>query len=70
MKICRHVSASSATEETSKTWQLHSAVCLQRYPLLSAEPKEIEEKFQKHLNEAEVNDSFLSDFEVQEIEER
>lgn len=66
----RQNSTSPDTDVAKQSWQLHSAVCLQRYPVLSAELKDVEKKVQQYFHESEVNDSFLSDYEMLEIEER
>ena len=54
----------------TKTWQLHSAVCLQRYPVITTPPNEIEQKYQDYLNETEINQSLLSNHELDVIKEK
>ncbi|XP_060582536.1 large ribosomal subunit protein mL46-like isoform X2 [Ruditapes philippinarum] len=54
----------------AKTWQLHSAVCLQRYPVITTPLNEFEQKYKDYLTEIEINNSLLSDHELQNLAEK
>lgn len=41
-----------------------TAICLERQPLIAAVPNEIEDKFQKLLQEVELEKSYKSDHEL------
>ncbi|GAB1603212.1 39S ribosomal protein L46, mitochondrial-like [Argonauta hians] len=53
-----------ATEAISKPWQLVSAVCLERLPLICQTPTEFELKYSQLVETEEVEKSFLSDHEL------
>ncbi|XP_045165845.1 39S ribosomal protein L46, mitochondrial-like [Mercenaria mercenaria] len=69
---CCHLQRGSQTaaEVKPRTWQLHSAVCLQRYPVISTTRNQFEQKYKDYLDEVEVNQSLLSDHELQMISDR
>ncbi|XP_052791718.1 39S ribosomal protein L46, mitochondrial-like isoform X2 [Mya arenaria] len=60
----------SAAPQESRTWQLHSAVCLQRYPRLTAPMNDIEQRFQEHLNKVEYRRSLRSNYELDLTKEK
>lgn len=66
---CRRCSAVAAKATESRKWQLHSAVCLQRFPVITQDMTPLEEKLQEHLTDLEVRYSYVSDHEIQEINE-
>ena len=69
---CSHSSVSSTSPSESKRprWDLKSAVCLERYPVVSQELGEIERKFSNMLETMELENSLLSDHEVQVIQDK
>lgn len=68
-RVCQRQTG-NVSESARKVWQLHSAVCLQRYPVISAELDELERRCQDYLQQLEDEGSFLSDYEMQELEEK
>lgn len=61
---------STVAEAIPSTWQLHSAVCLQRHPVITTELNELEKNYKNYLNEVEIDQSLLSDHELQIISDR
>lgn len=48
---------------TKEKWDLLAAVCLERKPVITPPPNELEEKFQKFLSDLEFERSLKSDHE-------
>ena len=67
---CRRCRSAVSAAVKPRTWQLHSAVCLQRFPVITQELTPLEEKYLGLLQEREVRGSLLSDYELQEIDEK
>ncbi|XP_070559642.1 large ribosomal subunit protein mL46-like [Ptychodera flava] len=55
---------------TKQSWQLMSAVCLERYPVVTRELTDIEQRYQDLLDTMELEKSVLSDHEVQLIQDK
>ncbi|XP_076674519.1 mitochondrial ribosomal protein L46 isoform X2 [Andrena cerasifolii] len=51
--------------ETVEKWDLLSAVCLERHPIITKPMQDIETRFQETLKQIEFENSLLSDFEIQ-----
>lgn len=56
--------SSTATSINSK-WDLFTAVCLERKPIITPPPNELEAKFLKLLTDIEFERSLMSDHELQ-----
>ncbi|XP_038069567.1 39S ribosomal protein L46, mitochondrial-like [Patiria miniata] len=54
-----------STESTSPKWQLVSAVCLERYPVVSQDRVGIEQEYGNLLETVELENSLLSEHELQ-----
>ncbi|KAH3834777.1 39S ribosomal protein L46, mitochondrial-like isoform X2 [Dreissena polymorpha] len=65
---CRHASASAVS--SNKKWQLHSAVCLQRYPRVIKPPTDLEQKYKEIMGRIELRKSLLSDYELDLVAEK
>ncbi|XP_061819449.1 large ribosomal subunit protein mL46 [Nerophis lumbriciformis] len=52
------------TEKQHSPWTLMAAVCLQRLPVISADPNPIEQQFGRFLQEMEMETSILSEHEL------
>ena len=63
-------SSTSQNQESPKSWQLYSAVCLQRHPVITQELTPLEEQYQTHLNTQDDVNSLLSDYELLQREEK
>ena len=50
-------------------WQLVSAVCLERYPVISAEPNDLEKRYADLLHKTEFENSLESDHELRHRED-
>ncbi|XP_077987130.1 large ribosomal subunit protein mL46-like [Glandiceps talaboti] len=55
--------------EGRKSWKLMGAVCLERYPVITQDLTPTEQKYQDFLDELELENSVLSDHEVQLIQD-
>ncbi|XP_076755186.1 mitochondrial ribosomal protein L46 [Xylocopa sonorina] len=51
-------------------WDLLSAVCIERHPVITKPMRDIEAKYQKMLERIEFENSVISDFEVQNEKEK
>ena len=51
-------------------WQLMSAVCLERFPVVTKDKNAIEANIQEMLNQLEFENSHLSDHELRHIEDK
>lgn len=58
------VDSFSTTSCFKEKWDLLTAVCLERKPVITPTPNEIETKFAKYLQEVEFERSLKSDHEV------
>ncbi|XP_002738570.1 large ribosomal subunit protein mL46-like [Saccoglossus kowalevskii] len=65
--ICKHQQSSihSAEQEQKQPWHLLSAVCLERYPVITQKLNEIETRYQTVMDQIEFEKSVLADHEVQ-----
>ncbi|XP_043254420.1 39S ribosomal protein L46, mitochondrial [Colletes gigas] len=61
--------ALSQNIETVGTWDLLSAVCLERHPIITKPMQDIEFRFKELLLQEEYENSLLSDFEIQSKKE-
>ena len=50
-------------------WQLVSAVCLERPPVITQAPTEMEQKFATLLSQIEYEGSYLSEFEMRHLDD-
>ncbi|XP_034194520.1 mitochondrial ribosomal protein L46 [Osmia lignaria lignaria] len=55
---------------TDNKWDLISAVCLERHPVITKPMKDIEIRYQKVLRQMEFENSLLSNFELQKEKEK
>ncbi|CAL7948129.1 unnamed protein product [Xylocopa violacea] len=51
-------------------WDLLSAVCLERHPVITKPMRDIEARYQKILQQIEFENSMISDFEIQQRNEK
>ncbi|XP_076233267.1 mitochondrial ribosomal protein L46 isoform X2 [Calliopsis andreniformis] len=56
--------------ETIKKWDVLSAVCLERHPVITKPMQDIESRYQDVLQQIEFENSLMSDFEIQMKEEK
>lgn len=67
----RHETYCTISSESTKKWDLLSAVCLERHPIITRPMNEIEKEFQECLSEIEFENSYKSNHELRiEREER
>ncbi|XP_018317811.1 39S ribosomal protein L46, mitochondrial, partial [Mycetomoellerius zeteki] len=59
-----------STITSTKKWDLYSAVCLERHPVIIQSMQEIELKFYNMLKKIEYENSFKSDYELRKEKER
>lgn len=59
---------SSASKETGE-WDLYTALCIQRTPLIGPELNWLERRLKDHLNKVEIADSLYSDHEMRHFED-
>ncbi|KAF7997220.1 hypothetical protein HCN44_005497 [Aphidius gifuensis] len=62
--LLRYQVASMSTGVQEKKWDLMTAICVERHPILTKPKLEIEEKFQDMLDEIELENSMKSDHEI------
>ncbi|XP_076447782.1 large ribosomal subunit protein mL46-like [Babylonia areolata] len=60
----------SEAQRTPGQWQLVSAVCLQRPPVITAELTPLEQQYKDLLADLELESSILSDHEIRVLEDR
>lgn len=53
-----------STAATTEKWDLYSAVCLERHPIITPPKQEIEAKFSNLLKKIEFENSLKSDYEL------
>ncbi|KZC13340.1 39S ribosomal protein L46, mitochondrial, partial [Dufourea novaeangliae] len=56
---------SQADFEVVKKWDLFSAVCLERHPVITKPMEDIEARYHEMLQQREFENSLISDFEIQ-----
>ena len=61
--------AAAATAERQK-WQLHSAVCVQRFPVITQDFTPLEQRYAELLRKREIRESLMSDHEIQAVKEQ
>lgn len=68
----RQEACSTSTESAKKIkWDLISAVCLERHPVITKPMTDLEKKFQESLNQIEFENSYKSDHELRaEMDEK
>ncbi|XP_022081404.1 39S ribosomal protein L46, mitochondrial-like [Acanthaster planci] len=66
----RQSSTLPAEGSRSPKWELMSAVCLERYPVVSQDRQDIEEEYWNLLKTTELENSLLSDHEMQVIQDK
>ncbi|XP_015603780.1 39S ribosomal protein L46, mitochondrial [Cephus cinctus] len=62
--LLQHDARWLATESANIKWDLMSAVCLERHPIISKPLNELEAKYQAMLNQIEYENSMKSDHEI------
>ncbi|XP_031704395.1 large ribosomal subunit protein mL46 isoform X2 [Anarrhichthys ocellatus] len=68
--VCRAtLTTQSVTERARSPWTLMAAVCLQRFPVISADCTPIEQQFRQMMRQMELEKSLLSDHELRLLED-
>lgn len=62
--VCSFCARSHTTEQSTK-WKLATAVCVERYPVITQEMNEIEKKYNDLMTKIEIENSLLSSHEEQ-----
>lgn len=62
--VC-HCCASRHLISESSQWKLATAVCLERYPVITQEMNDLEKRFQTLMEEYDVENSLISEHEEQ-----
>ena len=62
--VCSFCARSHTTEQSTK-WKLATAVCVERYPVITQEMNEIEKKYKDLMTKREIENSLLSAHEEQ-----
>lgn len=71
LNVIRHRDARAiGTATAAVKWDLYSAVCLERHPVITQPMEEIELKFQDMLRKVEYENSLKSDFELKKESEK
>lgn len=66
---CRNTQTFDTVRATKK-WDLYSAVCLERHPVITQSMQEIELKFHNMLRKIEYENSLKSDYELKKEQEK
>ncbi|XP_046739761.1 39S ribosomal protein L46, mitochondrial [Diprion similis] len=67
----RHASTTSKTiSEGKEKWDLLSAVCVERHPVISRPLNDMETKFQQYLDQVEFENSMKSDHELRDQKDK
>lgn len=56
--------------QTTEKWDVLSAVCLERHPIITKPMQDIEKRYQEMLRQIEFENSLMSDFEIRVEEEK
>ncbi|KAK9881990.1 hypothetical protein WA026_018179 [Henosepilachna vigintioctopunctata] len=64
INIHNRVNLSAAAENSVEKWDLITAVCLERKPVIAPEPSKMEKEFQDYLSDLELRNSLKNDFEL------
>lgn len=70
LSLTKSVDTDSVETNIKEKWDILSAVCIERTPVISKELNEIEKKFQNLMDRIETENSLKSDFELKYQEEK